>query len=99
MDPKEEFLIGRNWTLPAFFQGFLPLGHVDIDSGSTGQTGLISAHLSQVSIREAVQVLLKTTDVNCVLIPAGTEDRKVRVAHSTAAWAAPEGTTVVEGTK
>lgn len=60
---------------------------------------LISAHLSQVSIREAVQVLLKTTDVNCVLIPAGTEDRMVRVAHGTAAWAAPEGTAVVEGTK
>lgn len=79
--------------------GFLPLGHVDIDSGSTGQMGLISAHLSQVSIREAIQVLLKTTDVNCVLIPAGTEDRKIRAAHGTAAWAAPEGTTVAEGTK
>lgn len=61
--------------------------------------GLISAHLSQVSIREAVQVLLKTADVNCVLIPGGIEVRMVRVGHGTAAWAAPEGTTTAEGTK
>lgn len=62
--------------------------------------GLGSAHLSQVSIRKAVQVLLETTDMNCVLIPVGTEIRMVRLASSTAAaWAAPEGTTVVEGTR
>lgn len=84
--------------MPAFPWGFLPLGHVDIDSGSTGQMGLISAHLSQVSIREAVQVLLKTTDVNCVLIPGGIEVRMVRVGHGTAAWAALEGITAAEGT-
>lgn len=84
MDPKE-FLTGRNWTFLTFPWDFLSLGHVDIDPESTGQRGLSSAHLSQVSIREAVQVLLETTDMNCVLVPVGTQVRMVRLAYSTAA--------------
>jgi hypothetical protein len=44
-----------------------------------------SAYLSQVSIREAVQVLLETTDMNCVLVPVDIEARMVRPAQNTAA--------------
>lgn len=37
-----------------------------------------SAHLSQVSVREAAQVILEGTDTNCVLVPVGA---KVRSQH------------------
>lgn len=40
--------------------------------------GNCPAHLGQVSVREAIQVLLEATDVNCVLVPAGA---KVRSQH------------------
>lgn len=70
-----------------------------MDPGSSGEMGLSSAYLSQVSIREAVQVLLETTDVNCVLVSVGIEVRTVRPAQSMAAWAASEGTTVIASTR
>lgn len=92
-------MIGRNQTLAAFPWDFLPLWHVDMDPGSSGKMGLSSAYLSQVSIREAVQVLLETTDVNCVLVPVGIEVRMVRPEQSMAAWAAPKGTTIDASTR
>lgn len=54
-------------------------------SWSSGEMTLSSAYLSQVAIREAVQVLLETTDVNRVLVPVDTEARMVRPAQNTAA--------------
>lgn len=64
---------------------FLPLQNVDIDEGSAGEMGLGSAHLGQVSVRQAIQVLLETTDLNCVLVPVGIEVRTVRSEYSPAA--------------
>lgn len=61
--------------------------------------GLSSAYLSQVSVREAVQILLEPTDMNRVLVPVGIEARMVRPAQRTDAWAAPKGTTIIIRTR
>ena len=67
------------------FHGAFCLWCVEMDPGSAQEMGLSAAYLSQVSIREAVQVLLETTDVNGVLVPVGIEGRLVRPAQNTAA--------------
>lgn len=70
-----------------------------VDPESAGEVGLSSAYLSQVSVREAVQILLEPTDMNRVLVPVGIEVRMVRPAQSTDAWAAPKGTTIIIRTR
>lgn len=59
-----------------------------------------SAHLSQVSEREAAQVLGEGTDSNCVLIPMGAKVRRQpgeRDPMATAALSCSAGTTGVTG--
>lgn len=75
---------GRNQTLAAFPWGFLPLRCVEMEPGSAQEMGLSSTYLSQISIREALQVLLETTDMNCVLVPGGHrgQNDKTSTEHS-----------------